>query len=65
MKLTIILDAEAGTISKLSEEAETNESAFIQKLCTEILKQIALETKDIYVTAKKLNMENPYGFPEL
>ena len=65
MKISITLDAEVLTISKLSEESESNESDFIRKLCSEILQQLAVRTKDIYVSAKKMNKENPYGFPEL
>ena len=65
MKISITLDAEVLTISKLSEESESNESDFIRKLCSEILQQLAVRTKDIYLSAKKMNKENPYGFPEL
>lgn len=65
MEVTISIKAENLTISKLSEESESNESDFIRKLCTDILKQIAIKTKDICDTAKMLNMENPYGFPIL
>lgn len=65
MQLTVSLNVDVLTISKLSEEAESNESAFIRKLCSEILQQFAFKTKDIFETAKKMNLENPYGFPNL
>lgn len=65
MEVTISIKAENLTISKLSEESESNESDFIRRLCTDILKQIAIKTKDICDAAKMLNMENPYGFPIL
>lgn len=65
MKLTVSLNAESLTISKLSEESESNESTFIRKLCSEILQQLAFKTKDVFESAKKMNLENPYGFPNL
>lgn len=65
MKLTITLNVDVLTISKLSEEAESNESFFVRKLCSEILQQIAFKTKDVFEVAKKMNLENPYGFPNL
>ena len=65
MNLNITLNAEVITIAKLSEESESNESVFIRNLCKEILQQFAVKTKDICKTAKKINLENPYGLPDL
>ncbi len=65
MELNFSLKADDITISKLSEESESNESLFIRNFCTDILKQIATKTKEICETARKMNMENPYGFPDL
>ncbi|WP_178842333.1 hypothetical protein [uncultured Treponema sp.] len=65
MNLNITLNAEVITIAKLSEESESNESAFIRKLCKDILQQFAVKTKDICNITKKMNLENPYGFPDL
>lgn len=65
MDFTITLTADTLTIAKLSEESESNESAFIRKFCTNILKQFAVETKEVCEEAKRINKENPYGFPDL
>lgn len=65
MNFAITLTADALTIAKLSEESESNESVFIRKFCTNILKQFAVETKEVCEEAKRINKENPYGFPDL
>ena len=65
MEFKVILNIENSTIAKLSEESESNESNFVRKIFTDILKQIAIKTKEIYEDAKKINLENPYGYPDL
>ena len=65
MDYSLKLTADTLTIAKLSEESESNESAFIRNFCTDILKQFAAKTKEICEDAKKINKENPYGFPDL
>ncbi|MDD5776200.1 MAG: hypothetical protein PUE59_11110 [Treponema sp.] len=65
MEFKVILSIENSTIAKLSEESESNESNFVRKIFTDILKQIAIKTKEIYEDAKKINLENPYGYPDL
>lgn len=65
MKITVSLNAEVMMVAKLSEEAESNESVFIRNLCKNILQQFAVKTKEICKTAKKINLENSYGFPDL
>ena len=65
MDIKITIKANRLTISKLAEEAETNDSSFIKKLCTDILQKIAVETKSLSEAAKEINLENPYGFPAI
>lgn len=65
MEFKVILSIENSTIAKLSKESESNESNFVRKIFTDILKQIAIKTKEIYEDAKKINLENPYGYPDL
>ena len=65
MEFKVILSIENSTIAKLSEESESNESNFVRKIFTDILKQIAIKTKEIYEDAKTINLENPYGYPDL
>ena len=65
MEFKVILSIENSTIAKLSEESESNESNFVRKIFTDILKQIAIKKKEIYEDAKKINLENPYGYPDL
>lgn len=65
MDFTITLTADTLTIAKLSEESESNESVFIRKFCTNILKQFAAKTKEVCEDVKRINKENPYGFPDI
>ena len=65
MEFKVILNIENSTIAKLSEESESNESNFVRKIFTDILKQIAIKTKEIYEDAKTINLENLYGYSDL
>ena len=64
MEISVSLDIDEKIISELSAESESNTSIFIRKFCSDLLQKISLETKVIYETVKKINIENPYGFPE-
>ena len=56
MEFKVILSIENSTIAKLSEESESNESNFVRKIFTDILKQIAIKTKEIYEDAKTIKL---------
>lgn len=64
MEIAVNLDIDEKTISELSAESESNTSVFIRNFCSDLLQKISLETKAIYEAVKKINIENPYGFPE-
>ncbi|MBR1640605.1 MAG: hypothetical protein IJ688_14620 [Treponema sp.] len=64
MEIAVKLDIDEKTISQLSAESESNASMFVRIFCSELLQKISLETKEIYETVKKINIENPYGFPQ-
>lgn len=61
MNFSIILNTDDFSVSKIAEEAESNESLFIKELCTYILKQIAKETELVEKNLIEINLENPYG----
>ncbi len=63
MEVKLTLDIDALTISELAAETETNHSVFIRDFCKNILKKISSETKNIYKNIRKINIENPFGFP--
>ena len=56
MEFKVILSIENSTIAKLSEESESNESNFVRKIFTDILKQITIKTKEIYEDAKTIKL---------
>lgn len=63
MILNISIDTDSSFVSKLAEEAESNESSFIQELCSDFLQQISKQTQKLEQTLKEINLANPFGFP--
>lgn len=59
------IKADSSLVSKIAEEAESNESSFIKEFCDDILLQISKQTKELGEKIKEINLVNPYGFLKL
>lgn len=65
MIFEISINADSSLVSKIAEEAETNESSFVKEFCDDILQQISKQTKELGEKIKEINLVNPYGFPKV
>lgn len=65
MDINISIGINSSIVSRVAEEAECNESVFVREFCSDVLQQVARQTKEIGETAREINLVNPYGFPTI